>query len=278
MHPTPDACRLKLPKSKPPAGYLPRTMRIFSVRPLPARLNPDRYPFSKPRSQEPHASMHMQLMNSYRIPFTTLISYIPVIATVVTTLFSVILARATLRYVEATDKGLALAREEFEREWSPDLHIKLERVSPTEARIIVTNLAKTSVLLQLLQLRKLSHATPFERCRLNDPLVGGLTWSQEMGRRILGCTGLEFEGPIATSMTFYAAGRMYRTDWFRSQIVVREGRIISLEPSTMPARRVRVVERKGPERRREFAQDVTAAADPEKTKSKTEESFFVTGA
>jgi hypothetical protein len=71
---------------------------------------------------------------------------------------------------------------------------------------------------------------------------------------------------------------MYRTDWFRSQIVVREGRIISLEPSTMPARRVRVVERKGPERRREFAQDVTGAAHPEKTKSKSEENFFVTGA
>ena len=146
--------------------------------------------------------MHMQLVNSYRIPFTTLISYIPVIATVVTCLFSVILARATLRYVEATDKGLALAREEFEREWSPDIHIKMERVSASEAKIIVTNLAKTSVLLQLLQLRKLSHAMPFERCRLNDPLVGGMTWTQEMGRRILACTGAEFEGPIAASMTF----------------------------------------------------------------------------
>src|SRR3979490_182858 len=162
--------------------------------------------------------MHMQWINSYRISFTTFISYVPIIATVVTCFFSVVLARATLRYVEATDKGLALAREEFEREWSPDLHIKMEQVSPTESRIIVTNLAKRSVLLQLLQLRKLSHATPFERCRLNDPLVGGLTWTQEMGRRILACTGSEFEGPIAASMTFYAAGRMFRTDWCRSQI------------------------------------------------------------
>jgi len=124
--------------------------------------------------------MHMQLIDSLRIPFTTLMSYIPVIATIVTTLFSVVLARATLRYVEATDRHLELAREEFEREWTPDLHIKMERISPSEARIIVTNLAKTSVLLQLLQLRKLSHATPFERCRLNDPLVGGTTWTQEM--------------------------------------------------------------------------------------------------
>jgi hypothetical protein len=125
--------------------------------------------------------MHVQMMNSFRVPFTTLVSYLPVVATIVTTLFSIVLARATLRYVEATDKGLALAREEFEREWSPDLHIKLERISPTEVRVIVTNLAKASVLLQLLQLRKLSHATPFERCRLNDPLVGGMTWNAEVG-------------------------------------------------------------------------------------------------
>jgi hypothetical protein len=222
--------------------------------------------------------MHMQLIDSLRIPFTTLISYIPVIATIVTTFFSIVLARATLRYVEATDRSLELAREEFEREWNPDLHIKIERVSNSDAQIIVTNLGKTSVLLQLLQLRKLSHATPFERCRLNDPLVGGLTWTQEMGKRILACTGYEFEGPIAAAMTFYAAGRMYRTDWFRSQIVVREGRIVSLEPSNMPTRRVRQVERKGQaERRREFVQDVAAAA-PEKETEKKDEKFFVTGA
>ena len=217
--------------------------------------------------------MHtMQMVNSFRIPWNTLISYIPIIATIVTTFFSIILARATLRYVEATDRGLELAREEFEREWNPDLHIKLERVSPTEARIIVTNLAKTSVLLQLLQLRKLSHAMPFERCRINDPLVGGMTWSQEVGKRLIACAGYEFEGPIAAAMTFYAAGRMYRTDWFRSQIVVREGHIVSLEPSNMPTRRVRQVERKGqPERRREFVQDVAANPDAEKPSSQREE-------
>lgn len=222
--------------------------------------------------------MNMQLISNLHVPFSTLVSYIPVMATIVTTLFSVVLARATLRYVEATDKGLALAREEFEREWTPDLHIKMERVSSEEARVIVTNLAKTSVLLQLLQLRKLSHAMPFERCRLNDPLVGGMSWSQEMGKRILSCSGYDFEGPIAASITFYAAGRMFRTDWFRAQIVVREGRIVSLEPSNMPSRRVRQIERKGqPERRREFVQDVAASA-PEEKVEKNEQHYFASGA
>jgi hypothetical protein len=219
---------------------------------------------------------HMQLIDSFRVPLNVLLGYVPVMATIVTTFFSVVLARATLRYVESTDKSLALAREEFEREWTPDLHIKIERVSASEARVIVTNLAKSSVLLQLLQLRKLSHAMPFERCRLNDPLVGGMTWSQDMGKRILACTGYEFEGPVAVAMTFYAAGRMFRTDWFRSQIVVREGRIVSLEPSNMPTRRVRNVERKGqPERRREFVQDLAAHPEQEKL---TEAKAFAAGA
>jgi hypothetical protein len=222
--------------------------------------------------------MPLPWLNSLRISFSTFLSYIPVIATVLTCFFSVILARATLRYVEATDKGLALAREEFEREWSPDLHLKLERISSTEARIIVTNLAKSSVLLQLLQLRKLSHAVPFERCRLNDPLVGGMTWTQELGKRILACTGKEFEGPIAASMTFYCSGRMFRTDWFRSHIQVRDGRILALEPSNIPARRVRVIERKGPERRRDFVQDVTADVAPHQPESKPDEKSFATGA
>lgn len=225
--------------------------------------------------------MHtLQMVSSFRLPWGTLMSYIPVIATIVTTFFSIVLARATLRQVEATDKGLALAREEFEREWNPDLHIKMERASPSEARVIVTNLAKTSVLLQLLQLRKLSHAMPFERCRLNDPLVGGMTWSRDLGKQILSCTGYEFEGPLAASMTFYAAGRMFRTDWFRAQIVVREGRIISLEPSNMPSRRVHQIEREGqPERRREFVQDVAANPDEEEQVSgSAEEEAFGAGA
>ena len=119
--------------------------------------------------------MHMQSINSHSIPIFSLVNYIPLVATVVTCVLSVILARATLRYAEATDKSLALAREEFEREWSPELHIKLERLSASETRIVVTNLAKISVLLQLMQLRKISHAVPFERCFLNDPLVGGMT-------------------------------------------------------------------------------------------------------
>lgn len=203
--------------------------------------------------------MHMQSINSHSIPLFNLVNYIPLAATVVTCVLSVILARATLRYAEATDKSLALAREEFEREWSPELHIKLERLSASETQVVVTNLAKISVLLQLLQLRKLSQAVPFERCFLNDPLVGGMTWTRDIGKRLVVCTGPEFEGLIAASVTFYSSGRMFRTDWFRFYIEVSEGRIVRLNPTNVPARRVRVLEnRKGPERRREFAQDVAA--------------------
>jgi hypothetical protein len=79
-------------------------------------------------------------------------------------------------------------------------------------------------------------------------------------------------------MTFYASGRMFRTDWFRSHIQVRDGSIISLEPSNIPARRVRVLERKGPERRRDFVQDVAGNVAANKAEGKAERNFFVTGA
>jgi len=58
----------------------------------------------------------LQWFNQHAIPFTLIMAYIPLIATVVTTVISLILARATLRYTESSDRSLALAREQFERD------------------------------------------------------------------------------------------------------------------------------------------------------------------
>jgi hypothetical protein len=202
--------------------------------------------------------MHVQWVNQHAFPITNLISYIPVIATVITSILSLVLARATLRYAEATDKSLALAREEFEREWSPELHIKLERLSDRDARIVVTNLAKISVLLQLLQLRRTSLGVPFGRYFLNDPLVGGMTWTENIGKRLLACAGDDFDGQVAACITFYASGRLFRTDWFRFHIHISHGEILRIDPANIAARRVRVlVPRNGAEAQRpEAVKDV----------------------
>jgi hypothetical protein len=187
--------------------------------------------------------MHfVQGFAQHTIPITPLLAYIPLIATVVTTIVSLILARATLRYTEASDRSLALAREHFEREWAPELHIKLERISAHDARILATNLAKISVLMQMVQLRKLSMAVPSLRYFLNEPLVGGTTWSEGLGKRFFDCTGNDYAGQVAISLTFYAAGRMYRTDWFRFQVEVHNGQLVQIEPVNISARRVRVLQ------------------------------------
>ena len=121
-----------------------------------------------------------------------------------------------------------------------------------------------------MQLRKISHAMPFQRSFLNDPLVGGMTWTQNMGKTLLECTGDEFEGLIAASLTFFASGRMFRTDWFRFHIQIHNGQILRLVATNMPARRARVLEnRTGPERRRELAHDVTAGVKQAKNNSVT---------
>ena len=186
--------------------------------------------------------MHMQWLSQHSIPFTLIVAYIPLVASVATTILSIVLARATLRYTETTDKSLALAREEFERQWSPELHIKLEKVSSRQTKIVVTNLAKISVLLQMVQLRRLSMAVPSLRSLLNEPLVGGCTWTDELGKHLFTCTGDDYEGQIAASVTFYASGRMYRTDWFRFQIQVRHGEVHQLNPVNIAARRVQTLD------------------------------------
>jgi hypothetical protein len=201
--------------------------------------------------------MNLQWLAQHSISFTIIVAYVPLIATVVTTILSLVLARATLRYAETTDKTLALAREEFEREWSPELHIRLQQVGERETRLVVTNLAKISVLMQMVQLRKVSLGVPALRYFLNEPLVGGTTWTDELGKRFFACTGPDFDGVVGASVTFYCSGRLFRTDWFRFHVVTRRGESVQLEPVNIAARRVRVLEsRVAARRKRELAMDV----------------------
>lgn len=187
--------------------------------------------------------------HGHTIQLSAFVNFIPVLATIVTTMLSIVLARATLRYAHAADRTLELAHEQFEREWAPELHLRLERVSGTDARLVITNLAKTSVLLQLIQLRNISGTFPLEKQYLNDPLVGGMAWNGPMGDHLLHLTGHNFSGPIAASASFYSSGRLFRTDWFRFKVEIHGGRIERIDPVTLPARRVRVLE---PHRVRRF--------------------------
>ncbi len=227
------------------------TRRLDCITKAPTRLA------SRGNQQIQVSFVSMLMALVARVPFTTLLEYIPVAATIVTTILSVVLARATLRYAKAADRGLELSREQFEREWAPELHVRLERASTADAKIVITNLARAAVLLQLVQLRTMTHAMPFERQYLNDPLVGGNTWTQHIGERILRITGHDFEGTIAASVSFYSAGRLYKSDWFRFDVEIQRGRFEKIEPVTLPARRVRVLAtRQADKFRRQNVKDV----------------------
>lgn len=203
--------------------------------------------------------MHLQWLSQHSIPFQLIVAYIPLVATVATTVLSIVLARATLRYAETTDKSLALAREEFERQWSPELHVKLEATSSRQTKIVVTNLARISVLMQMVQLRQLSMAVPALRSTLNEALVGGCTWDEELGNNFFACTGDDYEGQIAASVTFYASGRLFRTDWFRFEVEVRRREIRRLDPVNLAARRAQALENEEFVQQ-ELVQDVAKAA------------------
>jgi hypothetical protein len=110
----------------------------------------------------------------------------------------------------------------------------------------------------MVQLRQLSLAVPSLRSIVNEPLVGGTTWTNELGKNVFDCTGDDYEGQIAASVTFFASGRMYRTDWFRFHVQVRRGEILQLNPVNIAAQRVRKLD--DDEEAQEMVKDVAAAA------------------
>ena len=101
-------------------------------------------------------------------------------------------------------------------------------------------------------------AVPALRSFMNEPLVGGCTWTDELGKHLYACTGDDYEGQIAASVTFYACGRLYRTDWFRFQIEISRGEILRLEPVNIAARRVQALDAQE-ELQQELVQDVVRA-------------------
>jgi len=122
-----------------------------------------------------------------------------------------------------------------------------------------TNLAKASVLLEVLQFRNLTGARPFEKVTLNDPLIGGLTWAESIGDRLTAMTGKDFEGIVDISITFFAAGRMFRTDWFRFNVLIHNGHFMRAQAITLPARRVKVAHAHEQPAELELARDVVSS-------------------
>ena len=126
--------------------------------------------------------MQMQWFSQHPLPFNLVVAYIPLLATVVTTILSLVLARATLRYAEASDKSLALAREEFERQWAPELHVKLEKVSSRKTNIMVTNLAEFPSYCRWCNCVRSRSQCRSLRSILNEPLVGGYHLDRRTGK------------------------------------------------------------------------------------------------
>jgi hypothetical protein len=95
-----------------------------------------------------------------------------------------------------------------------------------------------------------------------------MTWSDDLGKRFFACTGENYEGQVAASITFYAAGRLYRTDWFRFQVHVHNNQLVKLDPVNIAARRVRVLEnRDGKGAARELVRDVVVDANKSEEKA-----------
>jgi hypothetical protein len=67
------------------------------------------------------------------------------IAAMVTGLLTLVLAGITWWYVRLTNASLALAREQFERQWRPFIAIKFVYLAPYKVELVVHNFGNSSV-------------------------------------------------------------------------------------------------------------------------------------
>jgi hypothetical protein len=169
------------------------------------------------------------------------------IAAIVTLFLTGLLAYVTWRYTRATDDSLALgrrqlelSREQFEKQWRPDVHLRAI-IDGKDPALEVTNLGRMAIVITSLQLRftDTSHGVlrkPFPR---PFPLSAGNRDSlgRDLVNQALDAVGLsDLVGvtSIEMALTFTALGEYYETAWFRFIATVSRGDVRDLQSIPPP--------------------------------------------
>jgi hypothetical protein len=171
---------------------------------------------------------------------------IQAISAVVVALLTGFLVVFTSRYVKRTGESielskqqlgeqkqaLTLAKQEFEREWQPQLRIFVHYVFPNVILDLV-NLGRTAIHVESVDF-SVGVGTDLrsENMKLVKLIPVNHSEKQNIELRLLGVISkpTTYDGNMAVRAAYFSAGRSYQSDWFNFGVVVREGRIVKVDP------------------------------------------------
>ncbi|HUC42237.1 MAG TPA: hypothetical protein VL913_00695 [Candidatus Micrarchaeaceae archaeon] len=142
------------------------------------------------------------------------------------------------RQNEDQQTALQQAREEFDREWQPELRVLVHRTNPQDVKLDLVNLGRTAIQVQSLDIG-VGHGTSLR--------VKSLEWirlvpiNESRGDNIhalliqamteqLGITLGDSDGDMAVRVRYFSAGASHETEWTRFGVVIRRGSIDKITP------------------------------------------------
>lgn len=142
------------------------------------------------------------------------------------------------RQVEDQRKALELSREEFEREWRPQMRISVDWPRGVEVLLIVANLGRSAVFVESIEIGvgvgtelrteqiKWAQIVPVNESRSNNLyhfLLGAIG-------RLAGVNPQNFVGNLAASVQYFSAGQSYIADRIKFGIRIRENYVEEISP------------------------------------------------
>jgi hypothetical protein len=182
---------------------------------------------------------------------------IQALSAVVIVLLTGALVLFTRRYVSATNRALTLSgnqvdlqreslallaqqiagqKEEYERDWKPQLRILLHRDNPQDVRLSMVNLGRTAVHVEGIDIKpqskspKVKFVSFFRLISVNTS--DSINFHNELFfalMEFLGVGSEPYEGEMAVRVRYFSAGKFYDGDWVRFRVWVRARTIEKLQ-------------------------------------------------
>ena len=129
------------------------------------------------------------------------------VASICTLLLTFVLAGVTYWYAQLTRSSLKLAREQFDRQWQPQLGISLEYVPQFGARLTIHNISSCSLVITGVLLQAADDDRKAVSYLVNQPVDAHSKETLNVGRQLVACRRVTITTLLASKLSWLLAVR-----------------------------------------------------------------------
>jgi hypothetical protein len=157
------------------------------------------------------------------------------VAALGTFLLTVVLAGVSYWYARLTERSLAIARQQFDRQWRPQLGISLEYVAPLVARLALHNISNCSVVITGVLLKATDDNQPGVSYAANQPLDAHGKETLDVARYLVDVIRLQSreensQRRVWLGVNYEALGTIGGIAYLQYSVRVSQGQVVEIFP------------------------------------------------